>query len=102
MEGVQSYCVLMTKRRGMNDVKLHTTQAIYANGRLIFMDPEQAPSDGTEVVVTFIEKSVNSSVAETIHALRGRGRGEPLVQKLNQSRREDRIHDERTTKRLRS
>lgn len=70
---------------------LRSAHAIYRDGTLIFEDPEVAPEDGTEVVITFHERLWTESEPETdpIRALRGRGKGEKLVEKLIESRRED-------------
>ena len=83
-------------------MRLQTTQAIYANGKLIFLDPEHAPRNGVEVVVTYLEKPQELTISNTIQALRGRGKGEKLVERLLQSRQEDRVHDERVANRLRA
>ena len=82
---------------------LKAVRAIYKEGKLIFADEEMAPKDGAEVIITFLEDS-NESVPEidAIVALRGRGKGEKLVEKLLQSRREDLERDERNYRRLRS
>jgi hypothetical protein len=87
---------------GGDVMSLQTVRAVYQSGNLIFTDPTLAPKDGTEVVVTFVEKlptDVDSGV-DPIQALRGRGKGEKLVEKLLQSRREDRERDEQSHKRL--
>jgi len=84
-------------------MRLQTARAIYEDGRLIFADPRLVP-DGAEVVVTFLwefEKDVIPKV-DPIQALRGRGKGEGLVEKLLQSRREDRELDERAHAYLRA
>lgn len=66
-------------------MKLQTARAIYKDGHLIFIDPGLAPEDGTEVVVTFLERPRREDVAvDPIQALRGRGKGEGLVDKLLQ------------------
>ncbi len=83
-------------------MRLQTTQAIYTNGKLIFLDPALAPRDGMEVVVTFLEEPQKLTVSDTIRALRGRGRGEDLVERLLQSRQEDRAYDERVPNPLRA
>lgn len=82
--------------------KLKTVHAVYKNGALIFTDPQLAPGDGTEVVVTFLAKSQRDVISEIdpIRALRGRGKGEGLVEKLLRSRREDRDKDEQGHARL--
>ena len=61
------------------------------------------PKDGTEVIVTFSEnpdKDISKRYA--IKALWGRGKGERLVERLLQSRREDLECDERNQRRLSS
>jgi hypothetical protein len=83
-------------------MRLQTTQAIYANGKLIFLDPELAPRDGMEAVATFLEDPQGLTISNTIQALRGRGRSEKLVERLLQSRQEDRAHDERVANHLRA
>lgn len=83
-------------------MRLQTTQAIYTNGKLIFVDPEHAPQNGMEVVVTYLEAPEKTLNFDVIKALRGRGKGENLVARLLQSRREDRISDEQATNRLRA
>lgn len=83
-------------------MRLQTTQAIYANGKLIFVNPELAPQNGMEVVVTYLEKPQKTDTSDTLKALRGRGKGENLVARLLQFRQEDRIRDERTVNRLRA
>jgi hypothetical protein len=82
---------------------LKAVRAIYKEGKLIFADEKTAPKDGTEVIVTFLEDS-NESVPkiDAIAALKGRGKGERLVEKLLQSRREDLERDERKYRHLRS
>lgn len=85
-------------------MRLQTVRAIYKDGGLVFADPRLAPGDGTEVVVTFLEgprREVTFDV-DPIQALRGRGKGEGLVEKLLQSRREDRERDEQSYARLRA
>ena len=83
---------------------LRSAHAIYKDGGLIFADPDMAPEDGAEVVVTFLERFSTEMTPETdpIRALRGRGKGERLVDKLLESRREDREGDERGRRHLRS
>ena len=78
-------------------MRLQAIHAIYKEGTLIFANPERAPKDGTEVVVTFFEEPRGELVlgVDPIQALRGRGKGEMLVERLLQSRREDRKRDER-------
>lgn len=83
---------------------LRTAHAIYRDGTLIFDDPEVAPEDGTEVVITFQEQlwTEGTPEADPIRALRGRGKGERLVEKLIESRREDRERYEHDRRHLRS
>jgi hypothetical protein len=72
-------------------MSLQAARAIYKDGVLVFADPKQAPQDGTEVIVTFLEQlPTETPRLDPIKALRGRGRGERLVERLLQSRREDR------------
>jgi len=49
-----------------------------------------------------VAQSGESPIADVIKALRGRGKGEELVEKLLRSRSEDRDHDERVNDRLRT
>ncbi len=73
-------------------MRVQVARAIYKRGTLIFARPKLAPKDGTEVVITYFAESEDIGVhgADPILALRGRGKGERLVEKLLQSRREDR------------
>lgn len=89
---------------GDKAMRLQTVRAIYRDGGLLFLDPTLAPEDGTEVVVTFLEKPQKETTFEMdpIQALRGRGKGEGLVEKLLKSRREDRDQDEQHRSRLRA
>ena len=83
---------------------LQAVHAIFKNGALIFADPTLVPQDGTEVVVTYFEAPHTEGPrgVDPLHALRGRGKGERLVEKLLRARREDREHDERSSRHLRS
>jgi hypothetical protein len=84
-------------------MRLQTARAIYKDGGLVFTDPRLAPEDGTEVVVTFLKQSRQEELdVDPIQALRGRGKGERLVDKLLQSRNEDREKDEQSRARLRA
>ena len=75
---------------------IRAARAIYKKGRLTFLDKTVVPKDGTEVIVTFTDDSSDRiPVDEAIKALRGRGKGERLVEKLLESRREDLKKDER-------
>ena len=84
-------------------MRLQSVHAIYRQGTVIFANPERAPKDGAEVVVTFFDETRGESVSgvDLIQALRGRGKGERLVERLLQSRREDREHNERSRQHLR-
>lgn len=84
--------------------RLHAVYAIFNDGSLVFADPALAPNDGAEVVVTYAEESHTeaSLEADPLQALRGRGKGEQLVEKLLQTRREDQAHDERSYRHLRA
>ena len=75
---------------------LRTMRAIYKDGALIFADPELKPKDGTEVIITYFEEvgTAQRRSLDPLQSLRGRGRSEPLVERLLQSRREDRERDE--------
>ena len=83
---------------------LHAVHAIFKDGTLIFADPTLAPQDGAEVVVTYFEAPHVEEFhnVDPLRALRGRGKGERLVEKLLRARREDREHDERSSRHLRS
>jgi hypothetical protein len=85
-------------------MRLQAVHAIYKGGMLIFTQPELIPRDGTEVILTYLEDSgtEDQAVADPIQALRGRGKGERLVEKLLQSRRENRQHDDSGSASLRS
>jgi hypothetical protein len=78
-------------------MELQAVHAIYENGRLIFTDPDMAPINGSEVLVTYLVRASKktSGNIDPILKLRGRGKGERLVEKLLKSRHEDRNHDER-------
>ena len=77
-------------------MKLQVVRAIYKEGALIFAQPELTPRDGAEVVVTYLAEgeAEASRPQDPLQALRGRGRGERLVERLLQLRREDRERDE--------
>jgi len=82
---------------------IKTVKAIYKEGQFIFLDEMIVPKDGTEVTITFTEDSENKmSGLDAIDALYGRGKGEKLLEKLLELRREDLEHDERNYRRLRS
>jgi hypothetical protein len=85
-------------------MRLQVVRAIYQGGTLIFTQPELAPQDGTEVILTYVEEGGEQKLPEIdpIRALRGRGKGERLVEKLLQSRREDRQRDESSSTALRT
>ncbi len=77
-------------------MEMLAVHAIYENGRLIFTEPEMAPANGSEVLVTYLVRASKKSFAniDPILELRGRGKGERLVEKLLKSRNEDRNRDE--------
>ena len=83
--------------------RLQAVHAIFKDGILVFADPVLAPKNGAEVVVTYVEESPTETLSngDLLSALRGRGKGERLVEKLLQVRREDREHDERSYRNLR-
>lgn len=85
-------------------MKLQAVRAIYKDGILIFEDPALAPKGVTEVLVTYLEASPPEvpDRVDPLQALRGRGKGERLVEKLLQARREDLERDERTRGQLRA
>ena len=85
-------------------MRLQVVRAIYKGGTLIFTQPELTPRDGTEVIITYLEEGdmEEQSGVDPIQALRGRGKGERLVEKLLQSRQEDRQHDESRSTALRA
>jgi len=85
-------------------MRSQAVRAIYKDGRLIFADPTLAPKGVTEVLVTYLEEFHPGMVRreDLIHALRGRGKGERLVERLRQARQEDRERDERSGKHLRA
>lgn len=85
-------------------MRLQVARTIYKNGTLIFTQPELTPQDGTEVILTYLDEgSVEARPSvDPIQALRGRGRGEHLVEKLLGSRREDRERNESTATSLRT
>lgn len=76
---------------------LCAVHAVFKNGTLIFADPTLAPEDGTEVLVTYVTHPPSEVPAreDPLRALRGRGKGERLVEKLLQARRADQEDDER-------
>lgn len=74
-------------------MRLQVVRAIYKGGTLIFSQPELTPRDRTEVILTYVEEAGKEErpTIDPIRALRGRGKGERLVEKLLQSRRNDRF-----------
>lgn len=76
-------------------MKLQVVRAIYKGGTLTFAQPELAPRDGVEVIVTYLAEGEAAAQRqeEPLQALRGRGKGERLVERLLRSRREDRERD---------
>lgn len=85
-------------------MRLQVVRAVYKDGTLIFAEPELTPQDGTEVILTYVEEEekIEQPIMDPIRALRGRGKGERLVEKLLQSRREDRQRDESKSTALRA
>jgi hypothetical protein len=83
--------------------RLQAVHAIFKDGVLVFADPALAPKNGAEVVVTYVEEFPPEPLGngDPLGTLRGRGKGERLVEKLLQTRREDREHDERRYRHLR-
>lgn len=64
-------------------MRLQVVRAIYKDGTLIFAHPELTPRNGTEVVITYLEKLGAEGVrgVDPIQALRGQGKGERLVER---------------------
>ena len=85
-------------------MRLQVVRAIYKSGTLIFTQPELTPRDGTEVILTYLDEggTADQYPVDPIQALRGRGKGERLVEKLLESRREDRERNESTSTTLRA
>lgn len=85
-------------------MRLQVVRAIYKSGTLIFTQPELTPRDGTEVILTYLDEggTADRHPVEPIQALRGRGKGERLVEKLLESRREDRDQNESPSTTLRA
>lgn len=77
-------------------MRLQVVRAIYKGGALIFSQPELTPRDGTEVILTYLDEGQMEGPrpVDPVQALRGRGKGERLVEKLLESRREDRDRNE--------
>jgi hypothetical protein len=85
-------------------IRLQAARAMYRDGLLLFDDPAQAPSGATEVLVTYAEEFPETERdyrAGALEALRGRGKGEQLVKRLLQARREDREQDDRDRRSVR-
>lgn len=85
-------------------MRLQTVRALYKGGTLIFANPALTPQDGAEIVVTYLEELPPEAPRgeDPLQALRGRGKGEHLVERLLRARREDREHNEQTHRRLRA
>ena len=85
-------------------MKLQVVRAIYKGGTLIFTQPELTPRDGTEVILTYLDEGQveGHRPVDPVQALRGRGKGERLVEKLLESRREDRERNESGSTALRA
>ena len=80
---------------------IRAVRAIYKKRRLTFLDETVVPKDGAEVIVTFTDDTNDRiPVDEAIKALRGRGKGEGLLEELLKSRREDLEKDEERYSRL--
>jgi len=77
-------------------MELQAVHAIFKDGRLIFADPDLMPGNDSEVLVTYLVRPTKKYIADIdqIVPLRGRGKGERLVEKLLKSRDEDRNRDE--------
>ena len=60
------------------------TSAVYRAGRLDFTEPARPPQEGSEVLVTFVEEAPAAEAPGlcALRLLRGRGKGEGLVEKL--------------------
>ena len=85
-------------------MRLQVVRAIYKGGALIFTQPELTPRTGLRSfspTLKKVEKEEQPTV-DPIRALRGRGKGEHLVEKLLQSRQEDRQRDESSSTSLRA
>ena len=82
-------------------MKLQSVKGVYAEGRLILADPAQAPQEGAEIVVTYVKSSESAPTSDVIRALRGRGKGEKLVERLLHSRQEDGMSNEQSGNRIR-
>ena len=85
-------------------MRLQVVRTIYKGGTLIFPQPELTPRDGTEVILTYLDERIveDRPAVDPIQALRGRGKGERLVEKLLESRREDRERNESSSTTLRA
>lgn len=72
-------------------MQLKTAFANYQKGKLIFRQPDVQIQDGSEVVVAYIENlpTQKQEKLSILKLLRGRGKGEDLVEKLLLSREED-------------
>ena len=75
---------------------LQAVRAVYKSGTLIFINPACTPKEGTEVMVTYLEEERTEGVSrqDPLLALRGRGKGGRLVERLLQARQEDTQRDE--------
>lgn len=73
-------------------MRLQVGRAIYQSGTLIFKQPHLSPRDGTEVILTYLDETnvEDRPPNDPIQILRGRGKGEHLVDNLLKSRREGR------------
>jgi hypothetical protein len=77
-------------------MRLRSVRAIYKGGALVFSQPELTPRDGTEVILTYLDEGQveGHRPVDPVQALRGRGKGERLVENLLASRQEDRDRNE--------
>ncbi|MFH1096681.1 MAG: hypothetical protein V1749_04175 [Candidatus Desantisbacteria bacterium] len=75
---------------------LTAVPAICKEGRIVFANVRMLPKDGTKVVVTFLEDPKKNALRiDPIASLRGHGKGEKLVEKLLQYRKEDLKYEKR-------
>lgn len=88
---------------GGDRIMIRAVRAIYKDGKLLFIDKTGMPNDGSEVIVTFVDRSEeNKSGSDAISALKGRGKGESLGEKLLKARKDDKEQDEKSYQCLRS
>ena len=69
---------------------LTAVPAICKEGKIVFANVRMVPKYETQVIVAFLENSKKNALKiDPITSLRGHGKGEKLVEKLLQSRKED-------------